>query len=143
MSAHVYHQMYFHIVWSTKDRMPFIAEEVREWLVERVKNEACRRSAEVLACNAMPDHVHLFVSLPPTVTPATFVGEIEGAVSHAFHREYGAARFLKWQTGYSILTLRKNEQEIVSGYIQDQQLRHGTGKTWSSLEPTEEPPEAL
>ncbi|MCW3094830.1 MAG: transposase IS200-family protein [Chthonomonadaceae bacterium] len=128
MSAHVYHQMYFHIVWSTKDRLPFIVDDVREWLVKRVASEACKRNAEVLACNAMPDHVHLFVSLPPTVTPATFVGEVKGTVSHAFHRKYGDTRFLKWQMGYSILTLRKNEQEIVTRYIEDQQLRHGTGK---------------
>jgi REP element-mobilizing transposase RayT len=58
MSAHVYHQMYFHIVWSTKDRLPFIVDDVREWLVKRVASEACKRNAEVLACNAMPDHVH-------------------------------------------------------------------------------------
>ena len=143
MSAHVYHQIYFHIVWSTKDRLPFIADEVREWLVKRVESEARKRMAEVLACNAMPDHVHLLVSLPPTVAPATFVGEVKGVVSHAFHREYGETRFLKWQTGYSIHTLRKNEQHIVVRYIQDQQIRHKAGNLWLSLEPIDddsEPP---
>jgi len=140
MSAHVYHQMYFHIVWSTKDRLPFIADEVRDWLVEQVKSAASKRNAEVLACNAMPDHVHLFVSLPPTILPATFVGEIKGVVSRAFHREYGEARFLKWQMGYSIHTLRNKEQEIVIRYIEEQQLRHETGKIWPSLEPIDEPP---
>ena len=138
MSAHVYHQLYFHIVWSTKDRLPFIADEVREWVVERIASEARRRYGIVLACNAMPDHVHLFVSLPPTIAPATFVGEVKGAASYAFRREYGEARFLKWQTGYSILTLRKNEQGIVIRYIEDQQLRHASGKIWPSLEPNSE-----
>lgn len=141
MSSHVFHQIYFHIVWSTKDRLPFIVEDVREWLVKRVTREACKRNAEVLACNAMPDHVHLFVSLPPTVMPATFVGEVKGTVSHAFHREYGETHFLKWQMGYSIITLRKNEQKIVIRYIEDQQRRHETGNIWPSLEPIDEPPE--
>ncbi|MCW3098952.1 MAG: transposase [Chthonomonadaceae bacterium] len=145
MSSHVYHQMYFHIVWSTKDRLPFIVEEVREWLVDRVEQEARKRLAEVLACNAMPDHVHLFVSLPPTIAPATFIGEVKGAVSHAFHREYGEKHFLKWQMGYSILTLRKNEQQIVIRYIQNQQRRHAANETWPSLEPVDdddkEPPD--
>ena len=138
MSAHVYHQIYFHIVWSTKDRMPFITDEVRDWLVERIKDEAGKRMAEVLACNAMPDHVHLLVSLLPTVAPATFIGEVKGVVSHAFHREYGEARFLKWQTGYSIHTLRKNERHIVIRYIEDQQRRHAANDIWLSLEPTDD-----
>jgi len=138
MSSHVYHQMYFHIVWSTKDRLPFITDEVREWLVERIVSEARRRYGIVLACNAMPDHVHLFVSLPPTVMPATFVGEVKGAASPAFQREYGTARFLKWQMGYSISTLRKNEQKTVIRYIADQQIRHAIGKIWPSLEPIDE-----
>ena len=138
MSAHVYHQLYYHIVWSTKDRLPFIAEEVREWLVKRVESEARKRLAEVLACNTMPDHVHLLVSLPPTVAPATFVGEVKGVVSHAFHREHGETRFLKWQMGYSIHTLRKNERHIVIHYIEDQQRRHAANDTWPSLEPIDD-----
>ena len=134
MSAHVYHQLFYHIVWSTKDRLPFITDDVRDWLLERVASEARKRYAIVLACNAMPDHVHLFVSLPPTVTLATFVGEVKGAASHAFGQEYGQVRFLKWQMGYSVTTLRKNEQQIVIRYIEDQQRRHAAGKIWPSLE---------
>src|SRR5207244_4343251 len=100
MSSHAFHQLYFHIIWTTKQRIDCIGEDVRDWMIAQIQTEAEKRGANVLACNAMPDHVHLFVNLPPTVLLSTFIGAVKGASSRAFSREYGPSRFLKWQMGY-------------------------------------------
>jgi len=136
MSSHALHQMYFHIIWTTKQRMEYIGEDVREWMIAQIQSESEKREATVLACNTMPDHVHLLVNLPPTVLVSAFIGEVKGASSYAFGREYGPNHFLKWQTGYCVLTMRKGDTKTVVGYIATQQERHAQGKLWPHLEQT-------
>ncbi len=37
--------------------------------------------------NAMPDHVHLLVRLPPTVKVSEFIGQVKGAATHRVNEE--------------------------------------------------------
>ena len=56
--SHSFHQLYYHIVWATKERMPYIVPETKQWLIDKIVEKAMDRGAWVLACNAMPDHIH-------------------------------------------------------------------------------------
>jgi putative transposase len=87
--------------------------------------------------NAMRDHIHLLVRLPPTVKPSEFIGQVKGAASHRVNEEIQPSFKLKWQEGYGALTLRKDEVEKVSRYIDNQEEHHRTGKLSDLLERTE------
>ena len=45
---------------------------------------------------------------------------------------------LKWQEGHGVLTLRKDELEKVSRYIDNQELHHGRGTLSALLDRTED-----
>jgi REP element-mobilizing transposase RayT len=85
----------------------------------------------------MPDHVHLLVRLPPTVRICDFIGQVKGAASHRVNEEIKPKFRLQWQDGYGVLTIRKDELEKVSRYIDNQETHHGTGKLSELLERTE------
>ena len=85
----------------------------------------------------MPDHVHLLVRLPPTIKVSDFIGQVKGAAAHRVNEEIKPSFKLKWQEGYGALTLRKNELEMVSRYIDNQEIHHGKGKLSMLLERTE------
>lgn len=137
MASHVFHQLYYHLVWSTKRRAPLITENIRERVIRWVEDEAYKRGGFPIACNAMPDHLHLFVNLPPTVCVATFIGQVKGGSSHSFNQHFGEGPFFKWQDGYGAVTVRKGESAKVIRYIANQQELHVTGKTSRLLEKTE------
>ena len=86
MSASVFHALCYHFVWSTKGRTPVLSRRWRDWIIERVDSEAQKRGGTVFACNAMPDHVHLVVSVPPTIAVCQYIGQVKGASS--FGRSY-------------------------------------------------------
>jgi putative transposase len=100
---------------------------------EEVKN----RGGWPIRHNLMPDHAHLLVRLPPTVTVSTFIGELKGAVSFRVNRESEPQTKLQWQDGYGVLTLRKDELEKVARYIDKQEEHHRSGKLSELLETTE------
>jgi putative transposase len=135
MASHAFHQLYYHVTWSTKHRQPLIEERVRGWLLTCLAEECAKRSVVLLACNAMPDHVHLLVSLPPTACVSTFIGQIKGVSSRLFKQTHGVDDInLVWQEGYGVVTLRKAESRKVSEYIQNQQEIHAARKTSRILE---------
>ena len=85
----------------------------------------------------MPDHAHLLCRLPPTVLLADFIGQLKGATSFRVNKEIRPRFKLRWQEGYGVLTLRKDEIEKVARYIDRQEEHHRRGKLSDVLETVE------
>ena len=75
--------------------------------------------------------------LPPTVRVSDFIGQVKGATAHRVNELIKPRFKLTWQTGYGVLTLRKDEVEGVSRYIDNQESHHNSGKLSVLLERTE------
>jgi putative transposase len=134
--GHAFHQLYYHFAWSTHSRVPLIRRDYRPELLKIIREEAQKRGAWPIRHNAMPDHVHLLVRLPPTVAVSDFIGQVKGAASHRVNEEIKPSFQLKWQEGYGVLTLRKDEVEKVSRYIDSQETHHANGRLSVLLERT-------
>jgi putative transposase len=135
--GHAFHQLYYHFTWSTYSRVALIRRDFRPGLLKMVNEEAKKLGGWPIRHNAMPDHVHLLVRLPPTIAVSEFIGRVKGAVSHRVNEEIRPSFKLKWQEGYGVLTLRKDELEKVSRYIDDQESHHHSGRLSELLERTE------
>jgi putative transposase len=134
--GHAFHQLFYHFAWSTHTRIPLIRRDFRPELLKIINEEVKRCGGSPIRHNAMPDHVHLLVRLPPTVKICDFIGEVKGATAHRVNEEIRPSFKLKWQEGYGALTLRKDEMEKVSRYIDNQETHHRTGKLSDLLERT-------
>jgi putative transposase len=135
--GHAFHQLFYHFAWSTHTRIPLIRRDFRPELLKIINEEARKWGGSPIRHNAMPDHVHLLVRLPPTVKICDFIDEVKGAAAHRVNEEIRPSFQLKWQEGYGALTLRKDEVEKVSRYIDNQEIHHRTGKLSDLLERTE------
>jgi len=135
--GHAFHQLYYHFAWATHAREPQVHRSYRAELLRILNEEANNRGGRPIRHNAMADHVHLLVRLPPTVCVADFIGQVKGATSHRVNEELKPGPRLKWQEGYGVLTLRKDEVDKVSRYIDDQERHHANGRLSQLLETTE------
>jgi len=135
--GHAFHQLYYHFAWSTHSRVPLIHRSYRADFLKILNEEVKTRGGWPIRHNAMPDHVHLLVRLPPRVEGSVFIGQVKGAASHRVNEEIKPKFRLQWQDGYGVLTLRKDELEKVSRYIDNQETHHSTGKLSELLERTE------
>jgi len=72
--------------------------------------------------------------LPPTVLVAEFIGQVKGATSFRVNKEIRPRFKLGWQEGYGVLTLRKDELEKVSLYVDRQEEHHRRGTLSRLLE---------
>jgi REP element-mobilizing transposase RayT len=134
--GHAFHQLYYHFAWATHSRAALIHRDYRSDLLKIVNEEAKKRGGWPIRHNAMPDHVHLLVRLPPTICVSDSIGQVKGATAHRVNDEIKPRVKLKWQEGYGVLTLRKDEVEKVLRYIDNQETHHGNGKLSALLERT-------
>ena len=83
-----------------------------------------QKGVEIIEANAMPDHIHMLVSVPPHISISQFMGYIKGKSTlmifdrHAnLKYKYGSRHF--WCRGYYVDTVGRNEK-VIKEYIKNQ-----------------------
>ncbi len=142
-----YWRLFYHLVWSTKDRLPVIGA-AEDALIRRSFDLTCEDLDLIPhAVGVMQDHVHVVVSIPPKISVAEAVKRLKGASSNAVnHRGEGerAERF-QWQGDYGALSFGDNALAQVIEYVEHQVEHHASERLWAKLEQAddgfERPPE--
>lgn len=70
---------YYHLVWSTKNRLPLILPDFESQLFNYLIHKAAELDTNVLEINGIQDHIHLVLSIPPKNSVADVVKLLKGA----------------------------------------------------------------
>ncbi|MBX5445599.1 IS200/IS605 family transposase [Sphaerobacter sp.] len=125
-------RLFYHLVWTTRDRQPFITPEWEARVHARLREAAERHGIMVHAVGGTDDHVHLAVSIPPTLPVATAIQRIKGASSRMINEEFGDG--FGWQAEYSVDSFAERHLPRVVSYIVDQRRHHAEGTLWPAIE---------
>ena len=115
----------YHVVLVPKYRSRKVFERVRRRVGE-ILRELCRQKGlDLLEGKAMPDHVHMLLSVPPKYSVAMTMGYLKGKSAVRIHREllktkgtlFGRAF---WSRGYCVSTVGL-EEAMIRRYIQNQE----------------------
>lgn len=140
MPRNVYWEMYFHLIWRTKESMPLLTAKVEPLTHKYLIHRALQTPGVVVhEVGGIEDHVHMAVSLPPTLEPAKWIGDLKGASSHEINHGPCGLGSLAWQTGYGIVTFGKRDLPWVVEYIRNQREHHQRGTVVARLEEIEMP----
>ena len=114
----------YHIVFAPKYRRQVIYKEIKRDIGTILRKLCEIKDVEIIEAELCPDHVHMLVSIPPSMAVASFVGCLKGKSSlmifdrHAnLKYKYGNRHF--WARGYYVDTVGKNEKKIAE-YIRQQ-----------------------
>ena len=123
-------QLYYHIVWATKERQPLIMPQKEPDLYDYMIGKSDALRCIVHAIGGMEDHIHLVVSIPPTMAIAEFVKNIKGSSSYYFNHSltYTSNKFA-CQEGYGVFSLGSKQLEQAVNYVKNQKNHHLQGKT--------------
>jgi putative transposase len=125
----------YHVVWATKNRTPTIPEIMADVIREAIIETSRGLDVVVFAVGIMPDHVHVFSQIPPTVEVARVIGRWKGASSHAVNASRpDALDVLAWQSGYGVLSVSQSGFDRVLEYVQNQRERHAARLLYGVME---------
>jgi REP-associated tyrosine transposase len=82
------------------------------------------KEAKLICAGGMFDHVHLYSSLPSTISIAEFVNIVKSNSSRWVHESFPNRKGFAWQEGYGGFSVSKSEEQNVIAYILNQPRHH-------------------
>jgi len=124
-TAHSVYDLKYHLVWITKYRKGVLRGEIGKRLRELVRETCQQQDVQILSGAIQPDHVHLFVSVPPHLAVSELMQRIKGRSSRQQLQEFGElsrqfwGRHL-WARGYFAASAGNVTDDMVKEYIASQ-----------------------
>ena len=142
MSLRAYSEINLHFVWRVKDNNPVLHDEVEMQLARFLRGRVFETGGAFFhEVGGTDDHVHLVVSVPPTLTPSEWIGTVKGSSSHFINHEIVNRKLLEWQTGYGVVSFGSRDLPWVVDYVRNQRQHHAAGRTFERLERIDPPEE--
>lgn len=112
----------YHLIFCPKRRKKILIGKVKNRLETIIKEVAKEKGIEILALEIMPDHIHLFISVYPTIAVHKLVKAFKGRSSHFLRREF--PHLLKipslWTHSYFVSTAGNVSNKTIQKYIEAQ-----------------------
>ncbi len=120
--ARTYTKLIYHIVFSTKERIPLITPEIRDRLYEYLGGVIRGEKGSLMEIGGMPDHVHILARFGAAIAVSEMLKRIKGSSSHWLSQETGT--WFAWQNGYGAFSVSESQVAAVRKYIQQQEEHH-------------------
>jgi putative transposase len=119
------HQLYIHLVWTTRRREPLIDRDLARFLCRFLRATARRERAYILELGMVQNHVHLLGRVHPTVPISRLVKRLKGASSAVAAQEgLGSQGRLYWAKGYAVHSVSTAALASVRAYLRGQPQHH-------------------
>jgi putative transposase len=135
MSRNYYSEINLHLVWHTKDSLPLLTQTVEPLAHRYVKQRLINTEGVfVHEIGGIETHIHVVVTIAPTVLVSELVGQLKGSSSHEVNQQLGLCdKTLQWQTGYGVVSFGAGDLEWVKHYVRNQRQHHTQGKIFDRL----------
>lgn len=122
--AGTYTKLYYHIVFSIKNRQRFITESIEGELHKYISGIIRGIEGSCIEINGTDDHIHILTILPPKIAISDALRTIKANSSKWLHETYPALAKFAWQDGYSAFSVSTSQVEPIRQYIRDQKNHH-------------------
>ena len=122
--ADTYTCLFFHIVFSTKNRVRCLHSETEQRVWQYLGGIARNHKMTTIQNGGAPDHIHSLVLAPASLSPSQMAQFLKGDSSKWIHGEFPKLKNFAWQDGYSAFTVSKSQVPQIISYIQNQREHH-------------------
>jgi putative transposase len=118
-------RLWTHLIFSTKNRFPFLTDkvlraEMHAYLAEMLRTHGC----ETLIVGGVEDHAHSLFALSRTLTIANVVKEVKRTSSGWIKESSRLLSKFRWQGGYAAFSVSQSNLDEVFRYIANQEEHH-------------------
>ena len=124
-SSHTIYDIKYHLVWITKYRKLVLRGEIAARARDLIREICKANDVEILKGHVSREHIHIFVSVPPSISVSDLIKSIKGKTSRKMLMEYKTlsktfwGRHL-WARGYFAVSSGNVTDEVIMKYIEEQ-----------------------
>jgi REP element-mobilizing transposase RayT len=117
--------MWSHLIFSTKDRYPFLSDAgLRKQTHAYIAGILRKHDCPTLLVGGVGDHVHALFALSKSQSIAEIVYEVKRSSSKWVKTQGSMLRKFHWQSGYGAFSVSQSHVEQVRRYIAGQERHH-------------------
>lgn len=118
-------QMYLHIVFSTKDRAPFLSDaKFRERTHAYLVGICNQQGSPSHIVGGVADHVHILCRFSKNFAVKDLLRELKRDSSKWVKKEAPRLREFQWQAGYGAFSVSPSHVDVLTKYIANQEQHH-------------------
>ena len=122
--SHTKWECKYNIVFAPKFRRKVAYGQIKQDIANILSTLCKRKGVEIIEAEVCPDHIHMLVRIPPSISVSSFVGYLKGKSSVVIYEIFGELKFKYrnrefWCRGYYVDTVGKNTKAIAE-YIKHQ-----------------------
>ncbi len=118
-------QIYLHIVFSTKNRAPYLKEEQLRAKIHAYLAGICKNlESPALIVGGVEDHMHLLCRFSKNISVAHLLGELKRDSSKWIKTKSPDLGEFHWQAGYGAFSISPSHVEALKQYIANQEKHH-------------------
>jgi REP element-mobilizing transposase RayT len=118
-------QIYLHLVWSTKNRHPFLQDQqVREDLWGYMQGICENLDCPSLRIGGLADHVHILCRFGRSISVADLVRDVKRDSTTWLKEQFPLLSEFHWQAGYGAFSISPGHVPGLKDYIANQEQRH-------------------
>jgi REP element-mobilizing transposase RayT len=119
-----HHNLKFHLIFSTKYRLPFLRDDVRPRIHEYLGGIIRHERGHPLEIGGVADHVHILFSWRTDEAISVLARNLKANSSRWIHETFPDLREFSWQEGYAIFSVSESVSERVREYVRGQEEHH-------------------
>ena len=122
--AHTFIHLLTHIIFSTKDRRPFLDADLKSRLFPYLGGIIRAHDGKAIIINGPNDHVHILASLAAKHSLSDLMRELKADSTGWIHKNFPNQKSFAWQTGYGAFSVSHSGLADVEKYIVSQEEHH-------------------
>lgn len=115
---------YLHIIFTTKNRKPWITSYIEEELHQYLGGICNNLDCQAIKVGGFKDHVHILCMLSKKITITSLLEKLKSNSSKWIKTKGDEFGNFYWQDGYGAFSVRPSDVDNLIDYISNQHLKH-------------------
>lgn len=116
--------IWVHSVWTTKNRVSFLREEIFEQIRQHILDNAAMKGIFIDSLNGDDKHLHALISMGGSQDISNIMKLIKGESSYWINKNRMTRLRFEWQDDFWSVSVGKNELQRIRKYIEGQKEHH-------------------
>ena len=119
-----YIRIWVHCVWTTKNRIPYLTDKIRDKVIFHILENARSKQIFIDQLNGSLEHLHAIISLGGTQNTSDIMQKIKGESSYWINKNKLTSLKFEWQDDYYAVSIGMNQLDNLREYIRNQVQHH-------------------
>jgi len=113
-----------HCVWTTKNRIPFLRDQIRETVISHIRENAKQKGIFIDHINGYYEHLHALISMGGIQSISEIMQKIKGESSFWINKNKLTRLKFEWQDDFYAVSIGMDQLENLREYIRNQVSHH-------------------